>query len=92
MQRQAEIDERRSAMEESELNARATMNMAVRDYNMALADGKREKEMTKRMEDGIDAVEEIRCVCMYVCMRMEDGIDAVEEIRCVFMYVRETYG
>ncbi len=61
MQRQGEIDERRSAMEEAELNARATMNMAVRDYNMALADGKREREMTKRTEDAVDAMEEIRC-------------------------------
>jgi len=59
-ERQAEVDERRAEMEEEEIRARENMNFSVRDYNMALADVKKDRETAKRMEDLQDDAEEIR--------------------------------
>lgn len=44
-ERQAEIDERRAAMEENEFASRSMMNSAVRDYNVALMEAKRDRLM-----------------------------------------------
>jgi hypothetical protein len=49
-ERQAEIDERRAAMEEEEIAARNTVNGAVRDYNIALAEAKKERETNVRQQ------------------------------------------
>jgi hypothetical protein len=59
VERQAEIDERRAMMEEEELAARSMMNGAVRDYNTALAEAKKERETVSRQQDMEDAAEEI---------------------------------
>jgi len=59
-ERQAEVDERRGQMEEEEMRARENMNVAVRDYNRALSDVKRDREASRRMQDMEDAQEEIR--------------------------------
>jgi hypothetical protein len=59
-ERQAEIDERRAAMEENEMTSRVVMNNAVRDYNIALMDAKRDKIMQERTEEAVDAIEEIK--------------------------------
>jgi len=59
-ERQGEIDERRAAMEEGEFASRATMNAAVRDYNVALIEAKRERDAQVRTEEAVDAIEEIR--------------------------------
>jgi len=59
-ERQAELDERRAMMEAEEMNSRTTINHAVRDFNQALADEKREKEATQRMMTYEDNEEEIR--------------------------------
>jgi len=59
-ERQAEVDERRAAMEENEMTSRVVMNNAVRDYNIALMDAKREKTMQERTEEAVDAIEEIK--------------------------------
>mmetsp|Transcript_3075 Transcript_3075/g.4979 ORF Transcript_3075/g.4979 Transcript_3075/m.4979 type:complete len:388 (-) Transcript_3075:264-1427(-) len=59
-ERQAEIDERRTAMETEETTARSQMNGAVRDYNQALAETKRDLDTQKKMNDMEDAAEEIR--------------------------------
>mmetsp|Transcript_5762 Transcript_5762/g.13971 ORF Transcript_5762/g.13971 Transcript_5762/m.13971 type:complete len:387 (-) Transcript_5762:108-1268(-) len=59
-ERQGEIDERRAAMEENEFASRATMNTAVRDYNVALIEAKRERDGQLRTEEAVDAIEEIR--------------------------------
>jgi len=58
-ERQAEIDERRAQMESEELNSRGTMNEAVRDYNLALADVKKRTETMGRLNEMEDAAEEI---------------------------------
>uniref|UniRef100_A0A6T8GEW3 RIB43A-like with coiled-coils protein 2 n=1 Tax=Hemiselmis andersenii TaxID=464988 RepID=A0A6T8GEW3_HEMAN len=59
-ERQGEIDERRAAMEENELASRVVMNTAVRDYNVALIDAKRQRDAQNRTEEAVDAIEEIR--------------------------------
>lgn len=59
-ERQAELDERRAMMEAEEMNSRAAMNGAVRDFNQALADEKREKEAQRRLMTYEDNEEEIR--------------------------------
>jgi len=59
-ERQAEVDERRAAMEENEMTSRVVMNNAVRDYNIALMDAKRDKTMQERTEEAVDAIEEIK--------------------------------
>eukprot|EP00285_Hemiselmis_virescens_P006024 CAMPEP_0173393364 /NCGR_PEP_ID=MMETSP1356-20130122/22069_1 /TAXON_ID=77927 ORGANISM="Hemiselmis virescens, Strain PCC157" /NCGR_SAMPLE_ID=MMETSP1356 /ASSEMBLY_ACC=CAM_ASM_000847 /LENGTH=386 /DNA_ID=CAMNT_0014351373 /DNA_START=52 /DNA_END=1212 /DNA_ORIENTATION=- len=58
-ERQGEIDERRSAMEENEFASRASMNSAVRDYNVAMMDAKHERERQLRTEEAVDAIDEI---------------------------------
>jgi hypothetical protein len=59
-ERQAELDERRAMMEAEEMNSRTAVNGAVRDFNQALADEKREKEAQRRMMQYEDDEEEIR--------------------------------
>jgi len=59
-ERQAEIDSRRSEMESEEVTSRGTMNEAVRDYNLALAELKKRTESTKRLQEMEDAAEEIK--------------------------------
>jgi len=59
-ERQAELDERRAMMEAEEMNSRTAVNGAVRDFNQALADEKRDKEAQRRMMQYEDDEEEIR--------------------------------
>ena len=59
-ERQAELDERRAMMEAEEMNSRSTIDGAVRDFNQALAEEKREREAQRRMMAYEDNEEEIR--------------------------------
>ena len=59
-ERQSEIDERRSELEIEEMKSRAAMNYAVRDYNLALSEAKKEQETIRKMEEMEDALEEIK--------------------------------
>jgi len=59
-ERQAELDERRAALEAEEMGARSAANGAVRDFNLALAEEKREREAERRYMDYEDKEEEIR--------------------------------
>ena len=63
-ERQAEIDSRRSEMESEEVTSRGTMNEAVRDYNLALAELKKRTESTKRLQEMEDAAEEV-CLVLF---------------------------
>lgn len=59
-ERQGELDERRAMMEAEEMNSRATISGAVRDFNQALAEEKRERESQRRLMALEDNEEEIR--------------------------------
>lgn len=58
-ERQAEVDERRTQMESEELNSRGSMNEAVRDYNLALADVKKRTETMTRLQQMEDSAGEV---------------------------------
>lgn len=58
-ERMEELNERRAQMEEQEFASRRRMNHAVKDYNLALADARREKERIDRDEEIANNLEEI---------------------------------